>query len=269
MMIIHGMQGRTDLNGMTVDARSDDGTGERARVVVVQTGERVHVRRTTLVSEQAYLRQCVDGMIVAVEEAHTRAEQAREAEEMEQEEIAHVHEERVKKRDAGEMTEWDIEEAFRRPYRELRKHVLNDECAAILAPIAAADNPNCRTVAATTATSLRTTMQRYLDENESRKREAWTQQMFDIYDHGGDVCPYEHEAEMQEYDMYEEHVHRAMESVDSTVATAAAHAVLARSVFVAWKGVAMARAYAPGVGVGFKRALAEFQVGTAVCKLSR
>ena len=256
MMIIHGMQGRTDLNGMTVDARSDDGTGERARVVVVQTGERVHVRRTTLVSEQAYLRQCVDGMIVAVEE-------------MEQEEIAHVHEERVKKRDAGEMTEWDIEEAFRRPYRELRKHVLNDECAAILAPIAAADNPNCRTVAATTATSLRTTMQRYLDENESRKREAWTQQMFDIYDHGGDVCPYEHEAEMQEYDMYEEHVHRAMESVDSTVATAAAHAVLARSVFVAWKGVAMAGAYAPGVGVGFKRALAEFQVGTAVCKLSR
>ena len=43
------------------------------------------------------------------------------------------------------------------------------------------------------------------------------------------------------------------------MATTAAHAVLTRNVFAAWKGVAMARAYAPGVGTGFKRALAEFQ----------
>jgi hypothetical protein len=42
--------------------------------------------------------------------------------------------------------------------------------------------------------------------------------------------------------------------------------VLTRNVFAAWKGLAMARAYAPGVGAGFKRALAEFQGGVHVSR---
>jgi hypothetical protein len=95
-MIINGMKGRKDLNGVAVDARNDDGAGERVRAVVVETGERVHVWRTMLVSEQAYLRQCVDGMIVAVEEAHKRAVQARMQEEERAQEARIQAEERTK-----------------------------------------------------------------------------------------------------------------------------------------------------------------------------
>lgn len=262
-MVIDGMQGRKDLNGMAVDARSDDGAGERVRAVVVETGERVHMRRTMLVSEQAYLRQCVDGMIVAVEEAHKRAEQARIQEEerakgdaqsreeweayMAQRGVLDAEETQLLE---DEWAEWDSDyergrrkrakeeavrmarERFLAPYKALHKHVdcYTKEELEILAPIMAADSPTSRAAACDVAKAT----------------------LHDTF-HPGYDAELAHEEDGVIWFTGQ------LEKLDSVVATTAAHAVLTRNVFAAWKGVAMARAYAPGVGAGFKRALAEFQ----------